>query len=288
MVKNENNLDEFLSGKTEKDENFPVSSFLISSENKTHIKNFYIFARTADDIADHKKLSSREKIKILKILDQNLKEQRKGSYVFIDDLIETLKNTKVSAQLPRNLLKAFIMDASKNRYENWSELINYCNFSASPVGRFVVDLHNEENKSDKKRLQKIYDGCDNLCNSLQILNHIQDCKDDFENMNRIYIPKEYFRNEKIKAEEIIEKDKRENVLKILRQCLENVDILLEKSKKTIVLIRTPSLKKETMVIFNIAKKLCWLLKRNDPIKKKVKLSRIELIFCFFRGIIGRL
>ena len=47
-------------------------------------------------------------------------------------------------------------------------------------------------------------------------------------------------------------------------------------------------KKETYVIYNIAKKLNFLLKKNDPIKKNVKLSHIDLIFCFFKGIIGRL
>ena len=45
------------------------------------------------------------------------------------------------------------------------------------------------------------------------------------------------------------------------------------------------LKKETLIIFNIAKRLCFLLKNNDPLEKKIKLSRIDLIFCFIKGII---
>ena len=43
-----------------------------------------------------------------------------------------------------------------------------------------------------------------------------------------------------------------------------------------------------MIIYKIAKKIKELLKKEDPIKKKVKLSRIDLIFCFFKGIIERL
>ena len=45
------------------------------------------------------------------------------------------------------------------------------------------------------------------------------------------------------------------------------------------------LKKETLIILNIAKRLCFLLKIEDPLKKKIKLSSIDLIFCFIKGII---
>ena len=40
---------------------------------------------------------------------------------------------------------------------------------------------------------------------------------------------------------------------------------------------------QKVVLF--AKKLCYLLKIKDVLKKNVKLSRIDLIFCFIKGII---
>ena len=43
-----------------------------------------------------------------------------------------------------DLLKAFRLDARKNRYANWSELMDYCALSAAPVGRFVLDVHEED------------------------------------------------------------------------------------------------------------------------------------------------
>ena len=46
-----------------------------------------------------------------------------------------------------NLLKAFKQDVIKKRYKNWSELINYCKYSAVPVGRFLIDLHKEKQKA---------------------------------------------------------------------------------------------------------------------------------------------
>ena len=35
----------------------------------------------------------------------------------------------------------------------------------------------------------------------------------------------------------------------------------------------------------IAKRLCFLLKQDDPLLKKIKLSRIDLIVCFIKGIV---
>ena len=57
------------------------------------------------------------------------------------------------------------------------------------------------------------------------------------------------------------------------------------TKKGLSKISSWRLRKETFIILNIAKRLCNLLKRNDPLKENIKLSRIDFIFCFFKGIV---
>ena len=42
-----------------------------------------------------------------------------------------------------DLLEAFRRDVTKRRYADWDELMDYCRYSAAPVGRFVLDLHGE-------------------------------------------------------------------------------------------------------------------------------------------------
>ena len=69
-----------LSGKNFKDENFPVASFMINRKLKEFIRHFYFFARTSDDIADHEKLTPKEKLKILSYFDKCLKEKKKNRY----------------------------------------------------------------------------------------------------------------------------------------------------------------------------------------------------------------
>ena len=284
MVKiTEDYIKTLISKKSFNDENFPVSSFLIDSKKGVHIRNFYHFARISDDIADNMLLDSSEKVRILKYFDNLLLERKENNLKFMNNLIFTLNNQNLSSENPRKLLKAFLMDSTKLRYKNWDELINYCNHSASPVGRFVVDLHLTNHSHEK--IKKIYLGTDRLCNCLQILNHLQDIKKDFERLNRIYLPMNYFKYEKLEISCLTQNFAVNPLLRVIKKCLTKVDIILSESEKYLVTITNKKLLRETMVIFLIAKKLSKLLAKNDPLKKKIKLSRIDLIFCFFKGII---
>src|SRR4029453_9908774 len=57
---------------------------------------------------------------------------------------------------------------------------SYCSYSAMPVGRFVCDVHGES--------QTVWPASDALCAALQIINHLQDCKEDYRNLDRVYVP----------------------------------------------------------------------------------------------------
>ena len=63
------------------------------------------------------------------------------------------------------------MDVTKLRYRDWDDLINYCSYSAMPVGRFVLDVHGESRST--------WPANDALCAALQIINHLQDCGKDY-------------------------------------------------------------------------------------------------------------
>jgi hypothetical protein len=81
------------------------------------------------------------------------------------------------------------------------------------------------------------------------------------------------------------KDSDANFLGLVFEMVKKVEIMLTKSDKGLRKIEPWSLRKETLIILNIAKKLCYLLKTEDVLRKNVKLSRIDLIFCFIKGII---
>ena len=275
----ENDVSHLMSGKSYSDENFPVASFLMTKKIRSIVRVFYFFARMADDIADHQKLSSNQKKKILLFFDNAISKSKKTNNKVLDKMIARFKELPSGKKYSRNLLKAFMMDASNKKYKNWNDLLYYCKFSANPVGRFVIDAVNE-----RKNIEKIYEASDSLCTALQIINHIQDCKKDFKELNRVYIPESFFKKYSV-DKKILRKSKSiENFERLKIEIVDNVLLSLRKTKLGLREIQSWRLRKETLIILNIAKRLCNLLKINDPLEKQIKLSRIDFIFCFFKGI----
>src|ERR1700751_157060 len=168
------------SGKWRDAENFPVGSFLIRRDLRPHVHAFYRFARNADDIADNPELSGDDKIRRLdrmaEILDGDSGSDSPSAALMRASLIDT----GVTAQHCQDVLHAFRLDAVKLRYEDWDDLMAYCRYSASPVGRQLLDLHGESRET--------WPASDALCAALQVLNHLQDCAADNRALDRVYVP----------------------------------------------------------------------------------------------------
>src|SRR3974390_376670 len=130
------------SGKVSGDENFPVASLLIARKHRPAILAFYEFVRVADDIADHASLPPDEKLSRLDRMEASLlghnDEEPQG--VQLRSVVAERGLSPVHAQ---HLLRAFRQDVTKLRYTDWDDLIEYCRYSAMPVGRYVLDVHGE-------------------------------------------------------------------------------------------------------------------------------------------------
>ena len=172
---------ELRSGKTHRDENFPVASWIIHPRHRALILAFYNFVRTADDIADHATLAADEKLRYLDLMEAELN----GNGETQPEAVNLRRALAERAMPPRHaldVLVAFRMDVTKLRYENWDEVIHYCRYSAMPVGRFMLDVHGEDTST--------WAASDALCAGLQINNHLQDCAKDYRNLNRVYLPRD--------------------------------------------------------------------------------------------------
>ena len=167
------------SGKGHHDENFPVASVLISARHRPAIMAFYRFVRTADDVADHATASADEKLHLL----EGMRLSLMGASSFSPEgvaLQKVLAERGLTTDHAADLLEAFRRDVTKLRYADWSELMDYCRYSAMPVGRYVLDVHGES--------RDIWPFSDALCAALQVINHLQDCAKDYRSLNRVYLP----------------------------------------------------------------------------------------------------
>jgi squalene synthase HpnC len=250
------------SGKGHRDENFPVASFLIHPRHRSAILAFYNFVRTADDIADHATLAPERKLALLDRLDGGLIGENDEDAAAVR-LRRALAERGLPPRHAQDLLAAFKLDVTKLRYRDWDDLIGYCSLSAMPVGRFVCDVHGES--------RAVWPANDALCAALQIINHLQDCKDDYLNLDRVYVPLDTLAACGVTVEALGESKASSALLAGLHGLAEHTERLLSESDVFSVLINDWRLALEVNVINTLAHRLTRLLATRDPLCDRVHL-----------------
>jgi hydroxysqualene synthase len=250
------------SGKGHRDENFPVASWLIHPRYRKVILAFYNFVRTADDIADHAELAPQAKLSLLDRLDAGLTGES-GEDVVAVRLRDALAERNLSPRHAQDLVAAFKLDVTKLRYRDWDDLIGYCSLSAMPVGRFVCDVHGES--------RAVWPANDALCAALQIINHLQDCKSDYLDLNRVYIPLDALAACGTGVEALSEPRASPALLTCLHRLAERTERLLSESDVFPVLINDLRLGLEVSVINTLAHRLTRILMVRDPLSARVHL-----------------
>ena len=258
------------SGKDRGDENFPVGSRLISARYRPHIHAYYTFARNADDIADSKSLSPEQKIERLDIMESVLIGKRNEGAPSATKLRDSLAATRVSSVHATDLLIAFRRDATKKRYATIDELYNYCRYSAVPVGRYVLDLHKENHAC--------YSSSDALCIALQVLNHMQDCGKDLAELDRCYMPQALLDHFRSSVDDMRAGKETPGLRRVFVTLLDRIDRLLQAAAELPEIARDRRLRMETGVIYSLAKRLQRRLAYNDPLAKRVRLSKLDGVF----------
>jgi len=265
------------SGKGYRDENFPVASWLIHRRYRKVILAFYNFVRTADDIADHAALPPQQKLSLLARLDAGLTGASDEESAAVC-LRSALAERGLSAKHAQDLLAAFMLDVTKLRYRNWDDLIGYCALSAMPVGRFVLDVHGESRKT--------WQANDALCAALQIINHLQDCKSDFVNLNRVYVPLDALAESGVSVEALAEARASPPLLTCLHKLAERTEGLLSESDVFPALINDWRLALEISVINTLAHRLTGILATHDPLSDRVHLPRAAVARLTIAGILS--
>jgi len=257
------------SGKDRGDENFPVGSWLIRHDLRAHVHAFYAFARNADDIADSAVLVAEDKIRRLNVMEDVLLGRRDDGSPSALSLRASLAETGVTSTHACELLVAFRQDAGKRRYADWEELEEYCRYSAMPVGRHVLDLHGEDKAT--------YQSSDALCTSLQVLNHLQDCRRDLAELDRSYLPEDMLATVNASVEDVRGTCETPGLRSVFDALLYKVRMLNVAAGDLPRRVRDRRLRLETAIIVGLAKRLERRLSVGDPIAGRVKLTKGDAV-----------
>lgn len=235
--------------KTHESENFPVASLLLAKNVRGQVLEFYHFARKADDIADEPTLTSDEKLQKLDI--------------------------ETDCPYKGDLLTAFRQDCVKNRYKTYQDLLEYCQKSANPVGRFLLDIHAEKNGEEAS---------DALCTALQILNHLQDCQKDYLEMDRIYLPSDLLETGQT-YEDLLKKDHCSPALRaVIDRLLDYTDQLIQDALPLVQQVKNKRLRYQAKGTILCAIALAAKLRKHDPLAMRVELTKIDKLLIAYRGL----
>lgn len=266
------------SGKWRDGENFPVGSRLIRRDLRGHVHAFYRFARSADDIADNPALAAADKIRRLDHMAAVLDGAARGGSPAAAAMRQSLLLTGVTPQHCHDVLRAFRQDAEQRRYRDWAELMDYCRYSAAPVGRQLLDLHGESGAA--------WPASDALCAALQVLNHLQDCADDYRRLDRVYLPLADLATAGIGVEALASPAASPELRRVLDILLDRTALLVATARGLPRAVAAWGLRCECAVIVELAARLAARLRRGDPLARRVGLGKRDFLGAFAIGILA--
>ena len=262
-------------------ENFPIVSILIPKDLRKHIAIVYWFARTADDIADEGNASEESRLEKMNEFESNIKRSLDGDARsgFEKALLNTVDNKKLTKDNFFDLISAFKQDIIKSRYADFNEILHYCNRSANPVGRIILELFNV-------RDQKANEYSDKICTGLQLTNFLQDTIIDYKK-GRIYMAKYEMQNYKVSEYMFEQKENNHNLQQLVMYNVERINVYFEEGKKLLPFLNS---KLRTEIRWTIAggKAILEQIKKNDYdiINYRPKLSKAKMAGLLVKSIIS--
>jgi len=165
-------------------ENFHVATWFLPKKLRPHFHAIYAYCRVSDDLGDEVG-STAEALALLDQWGEELDACYAGTArhpVFVA-LAETIRECGIPKEPFADLLVAFRHDQTVTRYGTMEDVLEYCRYSANPVGRLVLYACGEasDNQDEKFRLS------DATCSALQLANFWQDVREDYAR-GRVYLP----------------------------------------------------------------------------------------------------
>lgn len=193
-------------------ENFHVVSFLLPKHLHQDFYNVYSYCRWADDLGDEIG-DTQESLRLLAWWSRELDRMYAGEAqhpVFVA-LSGTVKKFGIPKQPFADLVRAFIQDQTVTRYADWAGVLDYCVYSANPVGRLVLYLCGY---SDPER-QRLSDA---TCTGLQLANFWQDVTVD-QGKDRVYLPLDLLARHNYTVEEMFARQFDDRFRDVMREAV---------------------------------------------------------------------
>ncbi len=260
-------------------ENFPVGSFLFPKNYRKDVAIVYWFARTADDLADEGNAAPEKRLEELNKFENEFQKSLKGKSdnLYFIQLAKTITEKKLSITHFTDLLSAFKQDVVKKSYNNFDEVLNYCQRSANPVGRILLEFF----KVDKDAARNC---SDKVCTALQLTNFYQDTVLDIEK-GRNYYPQDEMETFGVIKKKFELKENNPNIKALLKHNVDRAQVLFDEGKN---LLKYLNGRFKVEIKWTIAggEKILDKIRKNDydVFSIRPKLNKIDFIGLLIKSI----
>jgi phytoene/squalene synthetase len=250
----------------------------LQRRHRAHVLTFARFVQMAHGVADDPLLEPEAKLHHVDALEKSLVEGRaKRPYLKVGlELREALVGLGIGDRHARQVLQAVRKDAVGQVCRSWSDLLLYCRYAAAPGGRFVLELHGENTSASAP-------AADALCAAVHILGTVRDCRSDWTELGRCYIPVQWFDEAGVSVERLVERSSDAAVRAVFDRMLRQVDGLLDRSAPLPALLKDRGLRAEARAQLLEAQALRRRLGRADPLARRVQLSAGQRLVVHAKG-----
>ena len=190
-------------------ENFSVATWFLPAKLRQHFYNVYAYCRISDDLGDEVG-NAQQSLELLDQWEAELNACYAGSPrhpVFVA-LVETVRQFGIPKHEFSDLLIAFRRDQTITRFEAFDDILEYCKYSANPVGHLVLYLGGYSD-TERQTLS------DYTCTALQLANFWQDVTVDYQK-GRIYLPLEDIRRFGVSEQDIAQGRTRPQFIELMK------------------------------------------------------------------------
>jgi hydroxysqualene synthase len=263
------------------DPDFSLMLELFPPPLRPHVRAFARFVRLADSITESAFLSRQEKLARLTALEGALKRATGELWsaeasAAAASLRGSLDQTGLSPEHARHVLQAFERDAEGYASATWRDLLVYCQFAAAPIGRYMLELLDEDIAACRR-------SADALCAALRILKQLRDAEDPTVRYNRLCIPMQFLDDALITPAHLRAPAAKGQTRAVLDRVLDGVDQLLVQAAPLPGLIHHKGLAVHTVIVLCRARKLARRFRRLDPLRERVGLSAWQRTLCRWFG-----
>jgi hydroxysqualene synthase len=229
------------------------------------------FASQARAIAENRGLDNAERSRALELIDAAL-DAPPAEPILPEDFVapacslaERLREFGFEVEGLHRITQACRRDATGLGNRSWGELLIYAQFAAAPYGRFLLDLHAED--------QACRRSAEALSVAVFLLTRLSELGELYRGTGRIALPEDWLERAATELGRIETKKAPPALLTCVGQGLDRIEAILNVAANLPNLVRDYGLRRQCAYQFAGARQLARLLRTRDPWRTPVRLGR---------------